>query len=240
MTIKEKLYKEYVIVTNKVNTLKGKELMDDSEEFFASNNFRYIASSYTKDDLRRMIHNAEIAYNEEVKKSRIQSYYDTDEGKERKKNLETRILEYKESRKKFMKDSNTKINKFIKEWLGDAWGCNLGNGYCMEIGMVEEDREDYNKFIFGHSFNLYYGEYNFCKTLRNKDKFEMSYPTMGSFNVFENNTRIDLLIGMAEFVKNTDKLNYLKCRLSDYVNVLEGLNDEIDNMLDELEDPLNE
>ena len=93
MTIKEKLYKEYVIAKNKLNALRGEKLIggDNIEEYFNSNQFSYYAKSYSKDDIKRMTRNAEIAYEDEVEKMRIENYFNTEEGKAEKESLTKQI-----------------------------------------------------------------------------------------------------------------------------------------------------
>ena len=230
MTIKEKLFKEYVIAQNKVDVLKGvTPTFDGSDEFFSSHNFRYIASSYTKDDLRNLIEYANRAYEMEVEKLRIENYYNTEEGKERKAKLEQKMKDIEDARIKYVVDEHKRLNDFIKEWLGEDWGCNFCGGTMMTIGIVEKVcDEDYNSFIFGHSFNLYF-----------ENRFDMNYGAMGSFDVFNSEKRVQFLVGMAKFVENKDKLEYLKSRLSDAVNFVRLMNSEYYDLNNELKHPFD-
>lgn len=76
MTIKEKLYMKYVIAKNKLNALIGEDLIggDNIDEFFESRTFKNVASSYTKDELKRKIYNVEVSYNNAFEKKRTEEY----------------------------------------------------------------------------------------------------------------------------------------------------------------------
>ena len=89
MTIKEKLYMEYVITKNKLNALRGEKLIggDNIEEYFNSYDFSNRASHHTKDEIRNMIDYAKRCYESEVEKMRIENYFNTEEGKAEKERL---------------------------------------------------------------------------------------------------------------------------------------------------------
>ena len=232
MTIKEKLYKEWVIAENKYARLVGEELMDESDDFFTSNGFSVLAKNTTKSDLKRMIESANYKYDREVEKLRVENYYNTEEGKEKKEFLLARKEQIENMIEKYKEGTNRHMNQFIKEWLGENWGCNVFMG-SMEIGIVEKVHEDgFTSFLFGHSFTLYYGGvYN------RTERFDMNYGTMGFFDVFNNVTRSELLIGMGEFVKNKEKLETLQLRLDDFQKQIMEWNTEKSDITNELEHP---
>lgn len=227
-TIKEKLFKEYVITQNKVDVLKGvTPTFDGSDEFFTSRNFSYMATTYTKEELKRNIEYANRAYEMEVERLRIENYYNTEEGKERKATLEKKMKDLEDAINKYVVDEHKRLNAFIKEWLGEDWGCNFCGGIMMTIGIVEKIvGEDCNSFIFGHSFDLYF-----------ENRFEMNYGTMGCFDVFKSEKRVQFLVGMAKFAENKDKLECLKSRLCDAVNFLRLMNSEYNDLNYELKHP---
>ena len=211
MTPKEKLYMEYVIAKNKLNALRGEKLIggDNIEEYFNSNTFAYYAKSYTKDDINRMIRNAEIAYEDEVEKLRVENYFNTEEGKAEKENLTKQIETGVNERRELIVSTTILIDSFIKEWLGNNWGCGLVGNSSIQIGMVEKVAENKaNHFYFGHTFTLYYNDY-FAK-----DRFEMNYGCMGSFGLLngskESDLRCQYLLGMGKFSTNKEKLTELK------------------------------
>ena len=211
MTQKEKLYKEYVIAKNKLNALRGEELIggDNIEEYFNSNIFVYDVKCYKKDDIKRMIHNTNIAYVNEVEKLRVEKYYNTEEGKEEKEKLTNQIENAVNERVELIVSTTKRIDLFIKEWLGNDWGCGLVGRSCIEIGIVENVAENKaNHFYFGHTFNLYYNDYF------QKDRFEMNYGCMGSFGLLNGSKETDLrcqyILGMGKFSTNKEKLTELK------------------------------
>lgn len=211
MTQKEKLYKEYVIAKNKLNALYGKKLIggDNIEEYFNSNTFAYDANSYTIGKLNRMIHNAKIDYEEEVEKLRVENYFSTEEGKEEKEKLTKQIEDGLNERRELILSTTKRIDSFIKEWLGNDWGCGLVGNSGIEIGMVEYVAENKaNHFYFGHTFTLYYNDYF------QKDRFEMNYGCMGSFGLLngskESDLRCQYLLGMGKFSTDKERLTELK------------------------------
>ena len=104
----------------------------------------------------------------------------------------------------------------------------------MEIGIVEEIKNGHAWFVFGHAFSVYYD----TPIFRNdKRKFQMNYGTMGSFDIFDNPIRTKYIIGMGEFLKNTENLEILKDSLYNYVDELERIEDVLDKITCELKNP---
>lgn len=231
MTIKEKLYKEYVIAQNKVNALRGKELIggENIEEYFNSRDFSYAASTHTKEELRNKIRWAETAYEDEVEKLRVENYFNTPEGALEKANLTAAITDLKEKRKNLFLTSTELVDTFIKEWLGEEWGCGMVSSTSLEIGIVEKVSEgNRNHFYFGHSFNLYFDDYF------SKDRFEMNYGCMGAFKLLNDETgnlRAKYLLGMGMFATNKEKLQTLKTILDEHRTALYDLEKQL-NVLD--------
>jgi hypothetical protein len=240
MTIKEKLYKEYVIAKNKIKALCNEELIggDNIEEYFNSSDFSRDAKCYTKDDIKRMIYNAEIVYQNEVNKLRLENYYKTEEGKAEKEKLNKQIREFIDRRHDLVISTTKKVDLFIKEWLGDIWGCGLVGNSCLEIGMVEKVAENKaNHFYFGHSFNLYYND------IFDEDRFDMNYGCMGAFSLLgkskETKLRSQFLIGMGKFSTDQKKLSDLKKILNAFCIGLKEYSTELDNLRDKLNNPFN-
>jgi len=117
----------------------------------------------------------------------------------------------------------------------------------MEVGIVEEVRYKENKdkqniFHFGLKFDIYFDDY-FYREEKNgeKKRFDMNYGCMGSFNLSEpNNLRSQYLLGMGMFSTDTERLESLKKRLTEYLNVLNELNDETYNLKEKLANPFKE
>ena len=154
--------------------------------------------------------------------------------KKRKEELEAAKEEYTNMRETCIADMEVRMNAFIKEWLGEEWGCKPGWGTNMEIGIVEEVKDGHAWFVFGHSFSVYYDTPIFHK---DKRKFQMNYGTMGSFDIFDNPIRTKYVIGMGEFLRNTENLEILKSSLYNYVEELERIEDTLDKIGCELKNP---
>ena len=241
MTQKEKLYKEYVIAKNKLNALRGEKLIggDNIEEYFRSDVFARFAKSYTKDDINRMIRNAEIDYEDEVEKLRVENYFNTEEGKAEKENLTKQIEEGINERRELIVSTTKRIDSFIKEWLGNDWGCGLVGNSSIQIGMVENVAENKaNHFYFGHTFTLYYNDYF------TKDRFEMNYGCMGSFGLLDGSKESDLrcqyLLGMGKFASNKEKLAELKNILADFCKREYNYSQRLDALRHNLKHPFDE
>lgn len=209
MTQKEKLYMEYITIYNKVCELNGKEPLECSEEFFNSTRFQSEARTKSKNEWREKICYQHYTYEREVMRLRIENYYNTEEGKEEKKKLTNQIENAVNERVELKVSTTKRIDLFIKEWLGNDWGCGLVGNSCIEIGMVENIAENKaNHFYFGHTFTLYYND------PLAKDRFEMNYGCMGSFGLLDGSKESDLrcryLLGMDKFSTNKEKLTELK------------------------------
>ena len=212
MTIKERLYKDYVVVQNAVNKLTGKELIGEGiEDYFNSYDFQFDAKRYTKDELRDMIRYAEMAYDDEVEKMRVERYFNTDEGKAEKEEILSQIAQTKDLNNKCLSETTEKIDAFVKDWLGEDWGIGYLGNSSFEIGILDK-KDDTRRFVFGHSFNVYFNDYF------DREKFEMNYGCMGSFSLLDDSgmLRCKYLSGMGSFASNKEKLAELWLVLKDF------------------------
>ena len=242
MTIKEKLYKEYIIIHNKVCELNGKEPLECTEEFFNSARFQCEARTKSKDEWRNSISYQKCAYENEVMRLRKENYFNTEEGKTLKEDIEKRLKSVYETRHSYIKETENEIEQTIKSWLGEQWGVRLNNS-TMEVGIVKEVRYDENKdkwnvFHFGLDFHIYFDNYSYGEE---NERFEMNYGSMGSFNLSEpNNLRSQYLLGMGVFSTDTERLESLKKRLTEYLNILNKWNDETYKLKEKLANPFKE
>lgn len=233
MTQKEKLYKELTLITNKLHRLTGKPLMNESDEYFSSAAFSYLARSKKIEELKSDIQWMEDAYNFKMKKLKIEEYYNTEEGKKHKIKLENKCNTLYEKRRENVIETNGSLSLFIKSWLGSEWGIGNANKYSVEIGLVKRIVDGYTYFHFGCSFTLSYGN-----MLEGKKKFDLNYGSMGEFELFgEDNTRQQFLLGLGNFVSNKEKLTELRSILWKYVDKLTNIDRQIWNIEWELEDP---
>lgn len=245
MTIKEKLYKEYIIIYNKVCELNGKEPLECNEEFFNSARFQREARTKSKDELRVNISYQKQAYEDEVMRLRIENYFNTEEGKILKEDIEKRLKNIYEARRTYIRETENEIEQTIKSWLGEQWGICLNNSN-MKVGIVKEVRYDENKnkwnsFHFGLDFGIYFDNYFYREEDGEIKRFEMNYGSMGSFNLSEpNNLRSQYLLGMGMFSTDRERLESLRKRLTEYVNVLNKWNDEAYKLKEKLANPFKE
>ena len=103
MTSKEKLYKEWIMIHNKVCELTGnKPIAECTETFLSSQTFRNDAKSRSKDSWMESIQYQKYLYEEAVRKAKIEKYFSTDEGKKLKESVEKRKKEIFNARMSYM------------------------------------------------------------------------------------------------------------------------------------------
>lgn len=240
MTVKEKLYKEYVSVKNMLNALEGKGSIGgaDVEAYSTTYNFSCAARRYSKSELINMIDCVKGAYDRKLEEARIEEYYATEEGKVVKESLTSQIKDITEQRHNLIMSATKDVDAFIKEWLGTEWGCRTVGSSSTEIGMIESEKDGVVNFYFGHSFTLYYNDYFF------KDKFELNYGAMGAFAVLDNSgvseRHCKYLFGMGTFVNDKAKLAELKNKIMGFCNANDVYTNRINILRAKLKNPLNE
>lgn len=235
MTIKEKLYKEYVITKNKLNALKGENLIggDNIDEFFESTNFKDNASSYTKDDLKRMIYNVEVSYNIALEEKRVQDYFSTEEGKAEKERLTKEYEVLQNERTEMFKNANKKLDIFIKDFLGNEWGVRYDK-YSTEIGIVKDVNDGFVNFVFGYSFTIYHD------TMFN-ESFKVTFSYSDSMELQNGESLCPkYVMGMATFANDKDRLARLCLYLKSVGEDIKGVEERMDKVSDKLKHPLND
>lgn len=235
MTIKEKLYKEYVITKNKLNALRGEELIggDNIEGYFNSDEFSNRASHHTKNQIRNMIDYAKRCYEFELKKMRVENYFNTEEGKAEKERLTKEYEVLQNERIEMFKNANKKLDIFIKDFLGNEWGVRYDK-YSTEIGIVKDVNDGFVNFVFGHSFTIYHD------TMFDK-RFEMNYGCLGPFELLNDEVlRPKYLMGIATFANDKDRLVRLRLYLKSVGEDIKGVEERMDKVSDKLNHPLND
>lgn len=235
MTIKEKLYMEYVITKNKLNALRGEKLIggDNIEEYFNSYDFSNRASHHTKDEIRNMIDYAKRCYESEVEKMRVENYFDTEEGKAEKERLTKEYEALQNTRAEMFKNANKELDIFIKDFLGKEWGVRYGT-YSTEIGIVKDVNDGFVNFVFGHSFTIYHD------TMFEK-RFEMNYGCLGSFELLNDEVlRPKYLMGMATFANDKDRLLRLRLYLKSVGEDIKEVEKRMDKVSNRLKHPFDD
>ena len=240
MTIKEKLYKEYITIYNKVCKLNGTEPLECSEEFFNSARFQDEARTKSKDEWKKEISCQVYGYERAVMRLRLEDYFNTEEGKILKENTEKRLNEIKDARREYIKETGNEIEPIVKSWLGEQWGICLKYN-SMEIGIVKEIRyndngDKWNDFHLGLDFDIYFDTYLYKE--EEDKRFEMNYGCMGSFNLLDtDNLRGQFLLGMGIFATDKERLESLKKRLTAYLNMLNEQREEENRLKEKLANP---
>lgn len=215
--------------------------MECNEEFFNSTRFQCEARTKSKEEWRNSIYYQKLAYEKEVMRLRTENYFNTEEGKILKENTENRLNEIYDARRTYIKETEKEIEQFIKSWLGEQWGIRLDSS-SMTVGIVKEvqsseNKDKWNVFHFGLTFDVYFDDY-FCREEKNK-RFDMNYGCMGSFNILEpNNLRSQFLLGMGMFSTDTERLESLRKRLTEYLNTLNEWRKETSMLEEKLVNPL--
>lgn len=231
MTIKEKLYKDYVITKNKLNALIGEDLIggDNIDEFFESRTFKNAASSYTKDALNLMIYNVEVSYHNAFEKKRTEEYFNTEEGKAEKERLTKEYEALENECAEMFKNANKKLDIFIKDFLGKEWGVRYGTN-STEIGIVKDVKDGFVNFVFGHSFTIYHDT-----------KFEMNYGCLGPFELLNDEVlRPKYIMGMATFANDKDRLLKLCLYLNSIGGDIEEMRKRMDKVSNKLKHPFDD
>lgn len=238
MTQKEKLYKEFIIKKNKYLSLVGEELLEASEEYFNSSKFSVAAKRKTKEELMDDIEYIDSLYERTLFDKRVKDYFLTEEGLTLEQKLTSEIADLDKKRKGLYVTTTKKIDSFIKSWLGEDWGAYYLGLYGMEVGLVEiyENGENYAltipHFYFGHKFSL---SYNYTKF--GKETLSMNYGSMGSFDVFNDETRCKFLIGMGTFLNDKEKVSEMNKMIKSFCFEIYDLEEKISKLEQELLNP---
>ena len=235
MTIKEKLYKEYVIAENKLNALRDEELIggDNIEGYFNSDEFSNRASHHTKNQIRNMIDYAKRCYEFELEKKRTEEYFDTEEGKAEKERLTKEYEALQNTHAEMFKNANKELDIFIKDFLGKEWGVRYGT-YSTEIGIVKDVNDGFVNFVFGHSFTIYHDAMF-------EERFVMNYGCLGSFELLNDEVlRPKYLMGMATFANDKDRLLRLRLYLKSVEEDIKGVEERMDKVSNRLKHPFDD
>ena len=235
MTIKEKLYMEYVIAENKLNALRDEELIggDNIEGYFNSDEFSNRASHHTKNQIRNMIDYAKRCYEFELEKKRTEEYFDTEEGKAEKERLTKEYEALQNTHAEMFKNANKELDIFIKDFLGKEWGVRYGT-YSTEIGIVKDVNDGFVNFVFGHSFTIYHDAMF-------EERFVMNYGCLGSFELLNDEVlRPKYLMGMATFANDKDRLLRLRLYLKSVEEDIKGVEERMDKVSNRLKHPFDD
>ena len=104
----------------------------------------------------------------------------------------------------------------------------------VEIGLVNRDPERNYDMQFGHTFTIYFDGYNHGKK---SPQFELNYGTLGSFNLFNDETRPLYLNGLASISNNKEFLQILMGKFIENCNSIKEISKKIDELNKKLNNP---
>lgn len=170
---------------------------------------------------------------------RIEEWLKTDEGSKWKKEREERISSLRNEVKTERNNMINKVRTIIINSLGQEWDVNMTNIQSMEVGLVENYRENGNpSFHFGCNFSItwyqnpYYDEENFGKIFKlYVCDFSTSY-----FEINKNKTVVKFVIGVGKFLSDEKMIEQLTEVISKYdykskmtMKTISDIKQELDN-----------
>ncbi len=228
---KEKLAIEYIELKKEFDGSEFKENLRANQIWWLVKEFKVV-------DLKDKIEAVKSAIKEREKKLKIERYYDTPAGSEKKAELESKKdAKHNEYRELFDNTAN-KITEFIKSLLGNDWeavSSMSGYGAHIEVGLKNRDPKRNYAIEFGHDFDIYCNHDLFKE---NEFSYEINYGSLGSFKPTEDNYRVKFLLGLGQFSADNDANIYLKNLLVDTMSTLRKLSKEIDNLTKEIDNPV--
>ena len=228
MTRKEKLATEYIELRKKFDG-------PDFQENVRSNQVWHLIKEFRACDLEDKIKAVEHAIADKELRLKREAYFETPEGKAYKENLEAKITanitEYREICENFQNWVISEVNNMVPgNWtVRCSFGYNNGN---ITIGLVNRNPKNNYEMQFGHDFTIYYEPYTYKS---NEPRFELNYGTLGSFDLFNDETRSVYLNGLATISNNKEWLKNLMNKFAENikkVNALQKLRDELRYQLD--------
>jgi hypothetical protein len=181
----------------------------------------FMSREFSVMDLKEKIEAVESALDAANKRVLAEKYWEKHPNK--KESLENKLQNLHNSIKNRNIETREAIKEKIKSVLGDRWTCTLNfnyDGATMEIGIENNDPKNPGyTFKFGHDFDLYFDkEYNLKKGEYEKEyELRMNYGSLGTFNLTGNESnkdRIAFIVGMSDFMTNTNLINFIKKQLT--------------------------
>lgn len=230
MTKKEKLATEYIELRKKFDG-------PDFQEQARSNQVWYLIKEFKVCDLECKIEAVKRAIADKELRLKKEAYFETPEGKAYKEDLETKITAniqaYQALRNEFQNWVITEVNNMVPgNWTANvSFGYNSGN---ITIGLVNRDPKNNYEMQFGHDFTIYYEPYTYK---HNGPRFELNYGTLGSFDLFNDETRPVYLNGLATISNNKEWLLTLMDKFIDHIAVANDLTKIREDLRNQLNNP---
>lgn len=237
-TKKEALLVKTYELANELNALEGKEPRYNVEALVGSWRFQKEVKEARVDDLKRRVENytrmIEEQKVENEKKAKIEAYYATPEGAERKARLDARMAVLANEYDAYNAAAETMFREWIRVFLGNHWTAKRVCPGCVTFGIWDADK---NEFVFGSEIEVSYDKYDYWKK---GEKFETNVGSMGTFDLCDTKvgTRARFYIDLGRFLMDKEKLAELKTMCFAYTDKIEELRAEAKAVRDELDNPL--
>ena len=238
LTNKEAMLVAIYELSNELDILEGKEPRYNVEAKVATYRFTKEAKDARLADLEERVENYKqlVARKkaENEKAAKIDAYYSTPEGAERRTKLEADRAVLAGEYEAYKGAAEVLFKDWIKHFLGNHWTVK-----CMHPGYVQFCIWDADKgaFVFGSDIEVSYEKYDYWKK---GEKFETNVGSMGTFDIFDTRTitRARYYIDLGKFLDGDDKLSELKLMCFAYTDKIEEIRGKIKAVRDELENPL--
>ena len=230
MTKKEKLANEYLALRKEFDG-------DDFKPGLTDNQVWYLVREFKIYQLESKIESVKRAIAEKELRLKREAYYDTPEGKAYKANIELEIDNYRKDYKKMHDEFEGWIINEVNKMIPGEWGARLSIGYMsgnVEIGLINRDHNKNAKFEFGHDFTIYFDAYSFGKK---SPRFDLNYGTLGTFDLFNDETRPVYLNGLATISNNKEWLQLLMAKFIETVHKATENSKHIDELEAKLKNP---
>lgn len=227
MREKEKLANEYI---NLRKEFDGNEFKPGLTE----NQVWYLVREFKVCQLESKIESLKNAIADKKHRLAVEAYYTTTEGKAYKEDIEIKIEKCDHDYKAMHDEFQDWIISEVNNMCPGGWTAKLSPGYKsgnVEIGLINRDPERKFDIQFGHSFTIYFDAYSYGKKT---PRFELNYGTLGSFDLFNDETRPLYLNGLAKISNNKEWLQLLMAKFIQYIqeaNKLSEYGRELNNKL---------
>ena len=208
MRQKEILIREYFALKHAFDVNEGDNAIAIFPAVPSDEEIESFSRAFKVIDLQDKIEAVKNAIEKQTDKIKIREYFETEEGRKFKTDMETKISNLREIYKSVENSYIEKISNLISNFLGNRFTSivNFNPDSChIEIGLKNTDKDRKNfEFEFGHSFNLHYGIRGFYNKETQKYEREyslrMNYGTLGEFDAMKDLNRIYYLEGLGKFV----------------------------------------
>lgn len=229
---KEKLANEYI---NLRKELDG----NDFKPGLAENQVWYLVKVFKVYQLESKIEVVKNAIADKKHRLAIEAYYETAEGQAYKEDIEAKIEKCDQDYKSICNEFQDWIISEVNNTFPGGWTAKLSIGYKsgnVEIGLINRDPERKFDMHFGHSFTIYFDSYEFDKKA---PRFELNYGTLGSFDLFNDETRPLYLNGLSKISNNKEWLHLLMTKFIHYIKEANKLSEYVHELNNKLKNPVN-